>query len=243
MICIQETKKEAIDKSLCQTLWGNADVTWEMQPANNSAGDILCMWSEIEFRLQNKVIGNGFIFLEGEWIKEAQQVSIVTIYSPCDIHIKIILWDTLRQLKDSSQEGLWCVLGDFNSIRDPAERFGTCERISGDNNIKQFNDWIDDLEVLEIPCLGRQFTWFRPNGAPRSRLDRFLVSPEWLDRWPGSLQLTLPRKFLDHCPILLRAKTVDWGPKPFRILDSWLIEKLEFFLAIRVGSICTKRKN
>ena len=74
MICIQETKKEAIDKSLCQTLWGNADVTWEMQPANNSAGDILCMWSEIEFRLQNKVIGNGFIFLEGEWIKEAQRL-------------------------------------------------------------------------------------------------------------------------------------------------------------------------
>ena len=154
MICIQETKKEAIDKSLCQALWGNADVTWEMQPANNSVGGILCMWSETEFRLQNKVIGNGFIFLEGEWIKEAQQVSIVTIYSPCDIHIKIILWSNLRQLKDSSQEGLWCVLGDFTSIRDPAERFGTCERISGDNNIKQFNDWIDDLEVLEIPCLG-----------------------------------------------------------------------------------------
>jgi len=153
------------------------------------------MWSETEFRLQNKVIGNGFIFLEGEWIREAQQISIVTIYSPCDIHNKRILWDKVRQSKDSSQGGLWCVLGDFNSIRDPTERFGTCERISRDNSIKEFNDWIDDLKVLEIPCLGRQFTWFKPNGASRSRLDRFLVSPEWLDRWPWKLAAYSTKEF------------------------------------------------
>jgi len=70
--------------------------------------------------------------------------------------------------------------------------------------------------------LGRKFTWFRPNGASRSKLDRFLVSPEWLARWPGSTQLTLPRNFSDHCPILLWSKSIDWGPKPFRILDYWL---------------------
>ena len=99
MMCIQETKKKTIDKSLCQALWGSAEVMWEMQPANNSAGDILCMWNETVFKLQNKVIGNGFIFLEGECIREAQKVCIVTIYSPCDIHNKRILWDTVRQLK------------------------------------------------------------------------------------------------------------------------------------------------
>ena len=39
------------------------------------------------------------------------------------------------------------------------------------------------------------------------------------------MQLTLPRNFSDHCPILLRAKSVDWGPKSFRILDCWLTDK------------------
>ncbi|KAL5166688.1 hypothetical protein HKD37_18G051603 [Glycine soja] len=204
---IKETKKKTIDKSLCQALWGSAEVMWEMQPANNSAGGILCMWNETIFKLQNKVIGNGFIFLEGECIREAQKVCIVTIYSPCDIHNKRILWDTLRQLKQSSQVGLWCVLGDFNSIRNPTERIGKSERLFGENSMQEFNEWIDDLEVLKVPSVGRQYTWFRSNGESRSRLDRFLISPEWRDRWPESVQFTLPRNFSDRCPILLRNKS------------------------------------
>ena len=143
MICLQETKKDTIDKSLCQALWGSAEVMWEMQPANNSAGGILCMLTETAFKLQNKVIGNGFIYLEGECIREAQKICIVTIYSPCDIHNKRILWDSVRQLKQSSQVRLWCVLGDFNFIRNPNERIGKTDRLLGDNSMQEFNEWID----------------------------------------------------------------------------------------------------
>lgn len=70
MICIQETKKENIDKSICQALWGDAEVSWEVQPASNTAGGILCMWSEETFKLQSKVIRGGFILLRGQWLKE-----------------------------------------------------------------------------------------------------------------------------------------------------------------------------
>lgn len=80
------------------------------------------------------------------------------------------------------------------------------------------------MEAVEVPWLERKFTWFRPNGAFRSNLDKFLVSPEWLGKWPGSTQLTLERNFSDHCPILLRSKFVDWDPKPFRILYCWLLD-------------------
>lgn len=41
MICIQETKRESVDKSLCQSLWGDVGVSWEMQSASNTAGGIL----------------------------------------------------------------------------------------------------------------------------------------------------------------------------------------------------------
>lgn len=53
-------------------------------------------------------------------------------------------------------------------------------------------------------------------------MDRFLVSDDWVTKWPGSTQYILDRNFSDHCPILLRAKMADWGPKPFRVLDCWL---------------------
>ena len=29
MLCIQETKKEIVDRSMCQALWGHTDVRWE----------------------------------------------------------------------------------------------------------------------------------------------------------------------------------------------------------------------
>ena len=46
MICLQEIKKEMVDKAMCQALWGDVEVSWEMQPTNNTAGGILCLWSE-----------------------------------------------------------------------------------------------------------------------------------------------------------------------------------------------------
>ena len=51
MLCIQETKKEIVERSMCQALWGNTDVKWEAQAASNSAGGILCLWSEKRFKL------------------------------------------------------------------------------------------------------------------------------------------------------------------------------------------------
>ena len=225
MVCLQETKKAAIDKAMCQSLWGEAEVCWELQPANNTAGGILCLWSGRTFKLQRKVISNGFILLTGEWIREAQQVNIIIIYSPTEIQNKRSLWEHVRQQKHSLSGDLWCICGDFNSIREPAERFGISQRDPGNNTIKEFNDWINDLEVVEAPWLGRKFTWVRLNGTSRSKLDRFLLSPEWLDKWPASTQITLPRNFSEHCPLLLRSISVDWGPKPFRILDCWLSNK------------------
>lgn len=225
MIYIQETKKEIIDKTMCQAVWGDPEVAWEMQPAVNSAGGILCLWCEKKFKLERKVSGNGFMWLSGQWIKEAVQVNIVSVYSPCDIQNKKILWEAIKQLKSAIYGGLWCITGDFNNIRYPEERVGVCQRLTEESNIKMFNDWIDEMEVEEAPWVGRKFTWFRPNGTAKSKLDRFLVSPDWLIRWPGSIQQPMDRNFSDHCPVLLWSKFVDWSPKPFRILDCWLMDK------------------
>lgn len=66
-------------------------------------------------------------------------------------------------------------MGDFNNIRNNDERVGSCYREQGDNSIEEFNEWIADLEVEEAPRLGRKFTWYRPNGSVKSRLDIFLL--------------------------------------------------------------------
>lgn len=99
------------------------------------------------------------------------------------------LWDQIRQLRNADLGGLWCILGDFNSIRRQSERVGISQRQQDERVVMEFNEWIADLEVDDMPCVGRKYTWYRPNGAAKSRLDRILVSDEWLIKWQGTPSL------------------------------------------------------
>ena len=156
---------------------------------------------------------------------EMQRVVVANIYAPCEIESKRQLWEKLYSRKSQSQIQSWCLVGDFNCIRHPAERLGSRHSNSEANLIAKFNDWLAEMEIDDIPCVGKPFTWVRPNGSCKSKLDRVLVSDDWLSKWPDSSQFNLERNYSDHCPILMNSKCTDWGPKPFRVFDAWLSNK------------------
>ncbi|XP_071699416.1 uncharacterized protein [Rutidosis leptorrhynchoides] len=54
-----------------------------------------------------------------------------------------------------------------------------------------------------------------------SKLDRFLVSNSLMQHWNDLSVLVLDRKLSDHCPLLFRTKTIDYGPKPTKVFNSW----------------------
>ncbi|KAH1266004.1 putative mitochondrial protein [Glycine max] len=199
---------------------GDSNVSWDNVPSVHTYGGLLCLWNNSVFEVDSRVKGSNFLMLAGRWIKDDQRIYIVNIYAPCDLQGKRALWEELRQLRISHTDGLWCFLGDFNSIRSQEERIGTSQRMGNSSDISEFNNWIFDMELQEIKSYGSRFTWFRPNGS-----DRCLVSEQWLSHWPDSSQHVIPRDFSDHCPILLKTDMVDWGPKPFRVLDWWLKNK------------------
>jgi len=219
VLCIQETKMESIDRRLCQYLWADCNASSEFAPAISAAGGLLCIWNNDSFLVDRKVVGRGFILLEGLWIKDNKRVSIINVYAPCDLQRKRQQWDEILQLKTTSQAGLWCVLGDFNSIRHQDERVSSAQSVGVDPSISEFNSWILDMALEDVRSVGRRFTWCRPNGSAMSRLDRFLLSDDWLVHWPHSTQFMLDRDYSDHCPILLKSKNIDWGPKPFKVMD------------------------
>ncbi|MCI02620.1 RNA-directed DNA polymerase (Reverse transcriptase), partial [Trifolium medium] len=43
--------------------------------------------------------------------------------------------------------------------------------------------FIEDLDMIDLLLLGHRFTWYNSNGRSMSRIDRVLVSPEWLELW------------------------------------------------------------
>ncbi|XP_057447160.1 uncharacterized protein LOC130738983 [Lotus japonicus] len=87
--------------------------------------------------------------------------------------------------------------------------------------MEDFNSFIEEAELIDLPLLRRKFTWMRPGGQSMSRIDRVLISARWYDCWPGSKLEALNRDVSDHCPILLRSSIINWGPKPFRVLNFW----------------------
>jgi hypothetical protein len=42
---------------------------------------------------------------------------------------------------------------------------------------------IDNLGLEDLALLGRKFTWVQPNGVCASRLDRIMVSRNWMETW------------------------------------------------------------
>jgi exonuclease III len=66
-----------------------------------------------------------------------------------------------------------------------------------------FSDFIEAMEVIDIPMSGKKFTWFNSEGTVMSRLDRFLLSEGFIDKGGITNQWVGDRDISDHCPVWL----------------------------------------
>ena len=176
--CLQETKMENIKFEVCQNMWGTLDVSWIHKNAENSAGGILTIWDDSAFKLEHHFLGNGFVYVQGIMLDKNQLVVVVNVYSTCSQSEKRIMWEDLLRIKEQSNITMWCMLGDFNAVRKQDERIGCQPLGSYKKDMKEFNEFIENMELFDIPMIGRRYTWYRTNGEAKSRLDRTLMSLE-----------------------------------------------------------------
>ncbi|KAL4357418.1 hypothetical protein AHAS_Ahas09G0184700 [Arachis hypogaea] len=115
---------------------------------------------------------------------------------------------------------LFCLMGDFNEILRLEERKGDTSLPASAEN---FKEWVQDLQLVDLPLSDRKFTWF--GGRSYSHIDRILVSLEWLKEFPDTRMKGGPRGLSDHCPLILEDTRVSMGPRPFRSLDSWFTHR------------------
>ncbi|KAF6154036.1 hypothetical protein GIB67_026690 [Kingdonia uniflora] len=132
------------------------------------------------------------------------------------------LW---KDLIDVSKLNLpWLALGDFNIIRLQSERFGgTGPTLSA---IKEFNDCLDECELIESPSVGMKLTWCNgQSGGARisKRLDRALYNGMWAGKYDGWKVKALARENSDHSALVGEPNPI---PKPknilFRFLKCWI---------------------
>lgn len=85
----------------------------------------------------------------------------------------------------------------------------------------EFDEFILDAALLDLPLRGRQYTWSKLDGPFMSRIDRFLISKKWIVHWQNCSQWCLDKGLSDHCPILLCERSSNWGPKSFCMFKCW----------------------
>jgi hypothetical protein len=78
------------------------------------------------------------------------------------------------------------------------------------------------MELIDVPVLGKKFSWFSADGKSMSRIDRFLLSDGFITSQGTAGQWIGDRDISDHCPIWLTTSSNNWGPKPFRVINGWL---------------------
>nr|KYP41921.1 hypothetical protein KK1_036692 [Cajanus cajan] len=127
-------------------------------------------------------------------------------------------WKIISKIVCKEQIQLLCL----QETKQEVMRKEVCTTLWGGSGfLREFNEFINNMELEDVPLNGRSFTWFRPNGKAISRIDRILISREWWSAWENCVQFVLDRNIFDHCPLMLSQKKVDWGPKPFRSINCW----------------------
>uniref|UniRef100_A0A2N9GN59 Reverse transcriptase domain-containing protein n=1 Tax=Fagus sylvatica TaxID=28930 RepID=A0A2N9GN59_FAGSY len=219
VVCLQETKLDKIDWRIIQSIWGNRFVDWVALDAVNTAGGVLLLWDKRVLELIDSAVGKFSVsclwkgLLDGfEWVGTG-------LYGPTCDEIRPDFWSEVKNVRQQWAQP-WCVFGDFNVVRFPSERLG-CSRLSA--SMSDFSDFIDDLNLVDLPLHGGQYTWCNGSSNPSmSRIDRVLVSSDWEEQYPDVFQKLLPKPISDHAPLLLEVGGMAGGKRAFKFENMWL---------------------
>ncbi|XP_021995414.1 uncharacterized protein LOC110892565 [Helianthus annuus] len=198
--------------------------------ANGRSGGLISMWSTGAFKKDMEVTNQNFILVKGKVTGEEDDMVVVNVYAPTIQSNRRQLWDELLELKQSIH-GRWILLGDFNEVRYPEDRFNSQFDAGG---ALCFNNFIMNAGLQEYNMGGKRFTYMSGDGRNLSKIDRVLVCGEFVMRWPDATLLALNRDVPDHCPLVLTTIGNNFGPTPFRIFHSWM-EASGFDEAIKKG--------
>ncbi|GKC98109.1 RNA-directed DNA polymerase, eukaryota [Tanacetum coccineum] len=220
VLAIQEMKCKRVADQWVENVWGTRNFGFVQIEARGRSGGLLLVWDTNSFSVKQSVREDRFVAVMGTWKGRVGYIIFVNVYGPHPSNQKGALWKRLEELINSN-DGAWCLLGDFNEVRNLDDRLNT-QFHARDSD--EFNTFIANTRMVEVPMGGRRFTRVREDGMKFSKLDRFLISEEFKQMWGNLAAVALDRKLSDHCPIVLKYIDVDFGPRPFRSLDMWLNE-------------------
>ncbi|KAE8678433.1 hypothetical protein F3Y22_tig00111410pilonHSYRG00088 [Hibiscus syriacus] len=221
ILFLQETKLNKSRKGLKRKLGGKLLKGASFQPADGSAGRLMCLWNDNVFEANEVGNHSRFQMLKGRFKVSKMECVFINVYGPSVEEEKEEFFSQLLSFVHSVDLPL-CIGGDFNAYLEQEEKIGASQNWHSMGLLRNF---LQHSNLIDLPLVGGTFTW----GSNREvttwvRLDRFLLSSSFLSCFPKVVQKLLPRSLSDHNPILLAEDGKNWGPKPFRFFN-YLMEE------------------
>ena len=219
LFCLQETKIQTLSEGLVRSLGSGRWSNWVALDALRSAGGMLVCWDKRSLEVMETEVGKFSVSCRIRNVENGLTWIFTGVYGPFSKEDRDCLWEELGAIR-GLWEDPWCLGGDFNVILSQRER-SRQGRLTG--AMRSFVQTVDELELLDLPMQGGVFTWSGGrNNQSWARLDRFLVTQQWLDMFNGVAQCRLHRPTSDHFPILLMGGGMRRGPTLFRFENMWL---------------------
>jgi hypothetical protein len=216
IVCLQETKLELITQGLVQSIWRCPYVEWSYVASKGASGGILLMWDRRVVSKVDACQGNYVAACSFRNVDDGMEWAFAGVYGPTRDALRRLMWEELAGLM-GLWELPWCIGGDFNVTLFHNERSG---RVRRRRAVADFADFAAEMGLMDLPLAGGVSTW--ANDLSWSRLDRFLVSPEWELSYPGLMQKKLLRVCSDHAPIILLRGCLQNGKGSFKFENMWL---------------------
>lgn len=217
VVCLQETKLDAISVPLATQFLGPNLADFCYLPSIQTRGGVLLAWDR-------SVVSCEFSLTARLSFCDGNSCWITVVYGPQPDADKVRFLQELRDTR-STRDGPWMVVGDFNLIYQDQDKNNSNlnRRMMG-----RFRRAINDLALNELHLNGRSFTWSNGWEHPTlERLDRIFVTSDLEELFPQSFLKALPSVISDHCPLLLSTLPSLPAKGRFRFENFWC--KLEGF--------------
>lgn len=185
------------------------------------SGGIWLLWNPHNITIEP--LASSFLELHCKVTVKNSSFILSAIYASPTYALREKLWSNLS--KTFSCFNLpWIIMGDFNDISYPREKFGRCP--PSRKKIETFNNFLNSCNLIDLGFSGPLFTWTnnREHGRViRTRIDRCHANPNWINLFPDSKVFHLPRIHSDHCPLLLKTHHAHFHRnKIFRLESFWV---------------------
>lgn len=140
------------------------------------------------------------------------------VYASNNAAERLTLWDNIRSLQT---DDVWIVGGDFNNMLRIGEHVGGHDPL--ESEFEPFADCLSDCSLEDMRGRGCFFTW--TNKTIRSKIDRVLVNPKWMETFPAVKVFFAQEQLSDHTRSIVQFNTKNRKRKTcFRFCNMWCLD-------------------